>query len=86
RHHIWRYPIDPVPEWYRTRSKDISSDGKFAYTITMTEAPKSHKGRIGYNARHEEGNLFSYPTKVENIPDFVNAKTRVLTEPVDYLL
>ncbi|MDY6399673.1 MAG: hypothetical protein SPL10_06970 [Synergistales bacterium] len=86
RHHTWRYPIDPVPEWYKSRSKDIPADGKFAYTVTMTEAPKAHKGRIGYNARHEEGNLFSYPTKIENINDFTNAKTKVLTEAVDYLL
>lgn len=86
RQHTWRYPIEPVPEWYKVRSKDIPSDGKFAYTVTMTEAPKSHKGRIGYNARHEEGNLFSYPTKMDNIPDFTNAKTKILTEAVDYLL
>ena len=86
RHHTWRYPIDPVPEWYKSRSKDITSDGKFSYTVTMTEAPKSHKSRIGYNARHEEGNLFSYPTKMDNIPDFTNAKTKILTEAVDYRL
>lgn len=34
----------------------------------------------------EEGNLFSYPTKMENIPDFINAKTKVLIEAADYLL
>ena len=86
RQHTWRYPIEPVPEWYKVRSKDIPSDGKFAYTVTMSEAPKSRKGRIGYNARHEEGNLFSYPTKMDNIPDFTNAKTKILTDAVDYLL
>lgn len=74
RHHFWRYPIEPVPAWYKTRSKDITNDGKFAYTVTMTEAPKSHKGHIGYNARHEEGNLFSYPTIIFIAANFIAVK------------
>ena len=81
RKHIWRYPIEPMPKWYSVRSKDIKANDHISYTVTMNEQPVLYQGNLQeYNARHEEGNLFSYPTKMDNIPDFTNANTKVLSD------
>lgn len=77
--HIWCYPIDPVPDWYKPASgANMGKNGKLAITATMTEAPQERTGTAyGYRARHEEGNLFSYPADIEKIPDFRKLNTQL---------
>ena len=83
RQHIWRYPIEPIPSWYKPRSVDISATGQLSYTVTMSEQPSFVQGNYqGYRARHEEGNLFSYPTKLDNIQEMKDAKSAILSERI----
>ncbi|MBR2207274.1 MAG: hypothetical protein IJ859_00530 [Synergistaceae bacterium] len=86
KYHVWSYPIDPVPEWYKTAAKtsmDVSKLQKIQYSVTMTEQPGLYQGDLeSYNAKHEEGNLFSYPTTLNAITDLNNPNSQILSETV----
>ncbi len=86
KYHVWSYPIDPVPEWYKTAVKtsmDVSKLQKMQYSVTMTEQPGLYQGDLeSYNAKHEEGNLFSYPTTLNAITDLNNPNSKILSETV----
>ena len=68
--HVWRYPVlSDVP------GKPDNSNGQCFMTFSLCDEPINANGGVGqssqfddYNPIHEEGNLFSYPTKLENIP------------------
>ena len=103
--HIWRYPVigQAPPELFGKPSGGTISgkeDGTQYLTYTMSDKPTGVVGTgfssnfDDYSPIHEEGNLFSYPTKVENTPgyadkqvdysfasdsDFVSPITRELT-------
>ncbi|MBQ9565831.1 MAG: hypothetical protein IJU98_09620, partial [Synergistaceae bacterium] len=68
--HVWRYPVISAAP-----GRPEGSNGDAFMTFSLCDTPTTAHGAIGqssqfddYNPIHEEGNLFSYPTKVENIP------------------
>ena len=75
--HIWRYKIlnDPLPSWYKLgpkadySSRDISKEDNEHYlTFTIYDDVEEHLEASNqdsdYQARHEEGNFFSYPQAI----------------------
>ena len=68
--HVWRYPILSP-----TSGAPADSNGDCFMTFSLCDTPETVQGNAGwssqyddYNPIHEEGNLFSYPTKIEDIP------------------
>ncbi|MBQ6920118.1 MAG: VCBS repeat-containing protein, partial [Synergistaceae bacterium] len=82
--HIWRYKIlnKPLPSWYVLGpkadfvSKDFSNaesqDRYISFSMydTATLGTCEADSHSDYNARHENGNFFSYPSKVEDIEGY----------------
>ncbi|MBQ3458249.1 MAG: hypothetical protein IJG30_04730, partial [Synergistaceae bacterium] len=81
--HIWRYKIlnKPLPSWYVLGpkadyvSRDFDTESKDRYmTFSMydeaTPAGAGSDTHSGYQARHEEGNFFSYPSTIEDIEGY----------------
>lgn len=80
--HIWRYPvIAPAPtELFEAAINGTISgteDRTQYFTYTMSDEPTRVQGDAGlsaqfddYNPIHEEGNLFSYPTTIEDTPGY----------------
>lgn len=81
--HIWRYKIlnDPLPSWYVLGPKADHVDGKlnaeskeryltFSMVDDLRPVNSDSVSNSSYNARHEEGNLFSYPTSLTEIDGF----------------
>ena len=83
RQHIWRYKIlnDPLPSWFKTgpkadnSTKELQSESKEHYitfsmydSVTPSKTPSDRNNT--YQARHEEGNLFSYPSSLEEIEGY----------------
>ncbi len=75
--HVWRYPVlGPAPQAPDAPLKEGEKlNGDRFMTFSLCDAPTIVQGDAGqslqfddYNPIHEEGNLFSYPTKVENTP------------------
>ena len=75
--HVWRYPVlgtmPQAPDAPLEEGEKLNGD-RFM-TFSLCDAPTIVQGDAGqsaqfddYNPIHEEGNLFSYPTKVENTP------------------
>ena len=80
---IWRYNIlnDPLPSWYRLGakvdniSKDLKPESQERYlTFSMyddaTKTDVDTHSTNTYQARHEEGNFFSYPSGFSQIPGY----------------
>ena len=85
--HIWRYPIlnNPLPSWFVVGpkadyvSKDFSSEAEsqthyitFSMYDASTPAVLISENDYGYQARHEEGNFFSYPSEIEDIEGYTS--------------
>ena len=83
RQHIWRYKIlnNPLPSWYKlglkadNSTKEPDAESKEHYitftiydTVTPNKTPSDRNNT--YQARHEEGNLFSYPSELEDIEGY----------------
>ncbi|MBQ7214615.1 MAG: hypothetical protein IJS39_01360, partial [Synergistaceae bacterium] len=81
--HIWRYKIlnDPLPSWYKLGAKvdNISKDLKpesqeryltFSIYDDATKKDVDTHSTNTYQARHEEGNFFSYPSGTSQIPGY----------------
>ncbi len=75
--HVWRYPVlGPAPQAPDAPLEEGEKlNGDRFMTFSLCDAPTIVQGDAGqssqfddYNPIHEEGNLFSYPTKVENTP------------------
>ena len=75
--HVWRYPVlgpgPQAPDAPLGEGEKLNGD-RFM-TFSLCDAPTVVQGDAGqsaqfddYNPIHEEGNLFSYPTEVENTP------------------
>ncbi|MBQ7217051.1 MAG: hypothetical protein IJS39_13830, partial [Synergistaceae bacterium] len=78
--HTWRYPIkEPAPDWLFANlieGDPSSASGDKFLTFSMADDPVSH-ATAGleddcYQPLHEEGNLFSYPTNLAQIPGYQN--------------
>ena len=77
KQHIWRYEIlnNPLPKWFVEGQRTGMDNNKATpnsphyLTFTMYDTPKplvsTSLTLSAYQPRHEEGNLFSYPTTVE---------------------
>ncbi len=77
KQHIWRYQIlnNPLPKWFVEGQRTGMDNSKATrnsphyLTFTMYDTPKplisTSLTLSAYQPRHEEGNLFSYPTTVE---------------------
>ena len=85
--HIWRYRIlnKPLPSWYVLgpradyTSKDFSSEAEtqehyitFSMYDSATPSSTHSDGHYAYQARHEEGNFFSYPSLIEDIEGYTS--------------
>ena len=83
RQHIWRYKIlnDPLPSWFKdgpkadNSTKELKAESEDHYitfsmydTVTPSATPSDRNNT--YQARHEEGNLFSYPSSLEDIEGY----------------
>ncbi len=82
--HIWRYKIlnKPLPVWYVLGpkadyvSEDFSGaesqDRYITFSMYDTATPSSTYSdrHYAYQARHEEGNFFSYPSLIEDIEGY----------------
>ena len=75
--HVWRYPVlGPGPQAPDAPlGEGEKLNGERFMTFSLCDAPTIVQGDAGqsaqfddYNPIHEEGNLFSYPTEVENTP------------------
>ena len=84
--HIWRYSIlnNPLPSWYILgpkadyvsgdfSSRDVVSKRRYI-TFSMYDNPvpgsTTSDTNGSYQARHEEGNFFSYPSLIEDIEGY----------------
>lgn len=72
---IWRYPIvsDTVPNWkgyYDAPEKYIAKQDFLTFTLYDDISNKTYEKTDLYQPRYENGNLFSYPSSVENIEDY----------------
>ena len=89
--HIWRYPIyKPLFKDYRGA---VDDDASMFMTFTVCDDLVERTGSPGdlYFATHEEGNLFSYPTRVGDIPGYDENKNQMtlgtpITKTADGLL
>ena len=85
--HIWRYKIlnKPLPSWYVLgpradySSKDFSSEAEsqdhyvtFSMYDAATPSATHSDGHYAYQARHEEGNFFSYPSLIQDIEGYTS--------------
>ncbi|MBQ3395937.1 MAG: hypothetical protein IJG55_06375, partial [Synergistaceae bacterium] len=90
--HIWRYKIlnKPLPSWYKLGPKadysshDINPDNTEHYMTftlydTATKVDADQDSTNTYQARHEEGNLFSYPSSLDGIEGY-NDKGKLADE------
>ncbi|MBQ7666252.1 MAG: hypothetical protein IJS42_06010, partial [Synergistaceae bacterium] len=90
--HIWRYKIlnKPLPSWYRMGMKadfssgDVKSDETEHYiTFTLNDSNVKYdttpERDNTYQARHEEGNFFSYPANLSQIEGY-NSKGALADE------
>ena len=90
--HIWRYKIlnKPLPSWYKLgpqadySSHDIDPDNTEHYMTftlydTATKVDADQDSTNTYQARHEEGNLFSYPSSLDGIEGY-NDKGKLADE------
>ena len=81
--HIWRYKIlnNPLPSWYALGARADSTGGNIkpdgvARTITFSLYDTPVRYDIAsdtdnsYRARHEEGNLFSYPSSIDDVDGY----------------
>ncbi|NLL35958.1 MAG: SYNERG-CTERM sorting domain-containing protein [Fretibacterium sp.] len=75
--HVWRYPIlsETPPELESPLGEGEELNGDKFITFSLCDSPELVHGNGGPSAQfddyqpiHEEGNLFSYPTKVVNTP------------------
>lgn len=80
--YVWRYPVLS----YTDKPDNKNLNGDVFMTFSMCDAPVITHGVSGqsnqfddYQPIHEEGNLFSYPTKIENIP-YYSLKQADLTQ------
>lgn len=82
--HVWRYPV--------LNSKNLEqpdeSNGDCFMTFSLCDEPDIIQGSAGhsaqfddYNPAHEEGNLFSYPTKLENI-EYYSSMQQALSQQI----
>ena len=82
--HIWRYKIlnDPIPSWYVLGPKADYVSGEYSGVESRTHhlsfsmfddatpATAYSNNHYAYQARHEEGNFFSYPSSVDDIEGY----------------
>ncbi len=84
--HVWRYPVlGPIS------GAPANSNGDCFMTFSLCDTPETVQGNAGwssqyddYNPIHEEGNLFSYPTKIEDIPCYGEEGQVDLTQVHNY--
>lgn len=81
--YVWRYPVLSYAD--KPDNKDLNGD--VFMTFSMCDAPVITHGVSGqsyqfddYQPIHEEGNLFSYPTKIENVPYYVSKQADLTQE------
>ena len=72
---IWRYPIvaDTVPTWkgyYDAIDKYVAKQDFLTFTLYDEVSEKIYEKTDLYQPRHETGNLFSYPSSLENIDGY----------------
>ena len=100
--HVWRYPVKkPVPSWLigeRQNGNAKAASGDVYITLIAPDEPsvgssKSTTTRQGanadnplYQATHEEGNLFSYPTTLGAIPGYSTRQFSLIPRvmPISY--
>lgn len=88
--HVWRYPIrEPAPAWlFENRIEPVDGEvevsGDKFLTFTMADDPVFHVSAgledESYQPLHEEGNLFSYPTNLAQIPGYDNRQLTLTGE------
>ena len=74
-HNIWRYPIisDTVPTWkgyYDATDKYVAKQDFLTFNLYDDVSFKTYEKTDLYQPRHENGNLFSYPSSVENVEGY----------------
>lgn len=81
--YVWRYPVLSYTD--KPDNKDLNGD--VFMTFSMCDAPVITHGVSGqsyqfddYQPIHEEGNLFSYPTKIQNIPYYSSRQADLTQE------
>ena len=72
---IWRYPIlmKPAPEWgidYTSVDKYVTKQDFITFTLYDEVRDVIVQNDNQYQPTHENGNLFSYPSSVENIEGY----------------
>ena len=77
KQNIWRYPIitKPAPDWSVagvTNSVDayITKEDFVTFTLYDDMQDRTFNSDSAYQPTHENGNLFSYPSSVENIEGY----------------
>lgn len=88
--HVWRYPIrEPAPAWLFENpiepvDGEVEVSGDKFLTFTMADDPVFHVSAgledESYQPLHEEGNLFSYPTNLAQIPGYGNRQLTLTGE------
>ena len=74
---IWRYPIItvPAPEWgidYTSIDKFVKKQDYLTFTLYDEVRESTAQNDDCYQPTHENGNLFSYPSSVENIEGYAD--------------
>lgn len=83
--HVWRYPVlKPVHKDFRGQLELYDDPSMYEnptmfLTYTMCDEVAEHSGDPGmyYNATHEEGNLFSYPTSIKGVAGYNEEKNQM---------
>ena len=81
--YVWRYPVLS----YADKPDNENLNGDVFMTFSLCDAPVITHGVSGqsyqfddYQPVHEEGNLFSYPTKIQNIPCYASRQADLTQE------